>query len=342
MGSSPAVAKIATIGSEVAVGPIADESLHVGSLEGRPTVEEVEVMTCRSGSIAAILLLLAIFLVACGDDSPSAPGGNTSGLDQLPPDTGGTHTAFVRDLDAADGPIYGTWVYVPGGADRSPVPYPLLIFLHGAGERGDSAADPSRLDIVLRNGPPRMIDRETWAPPHPMIVVSPQCHDGWWQPSSIRALLEWADANYPIDRSRIYVTGLSMGGFGTWAYLAAHGATDDDPLPIAAAVPICGGGSAGSVASMVSTPVWAFHGTADGVVNVNASIAMVKALGAADPVVAPRLTLYDGVGHDSWSRTYQGTGNGEGLTTYDGDPDVNPWLVPLDRDVFDWMLGHQR
>lgn len=289
----------------------------------------------------ALTVVFGLVLTGCGDDSPSGPGGSR-GLDALPPDTGGTHTAIARDPDDANGPVYGTWVYVPDGVDRSPVPYPLLIFLHGAGERGDSASDPSRLDILLRNGPPSMIDRGTWDPTHPMIVVSPQCHDGWWTPASVRALIEWADANHPIDRDRIYLTGLSMGGYGTWAYLATYGAAEDDALPIAAAVPICGGGNPGAASNMVSTPVWAFHGTSDPTVNVNASIAMVKALGGADPPVAPRLTLYEGVAHDSWSRTYGGSGEGQGLTHYVADAAVDPWLVTLDQDVFDWMLGHRR
>jgi len=290
---------------------------------------------------ALLTCALGLALSGCGNDSPSGLGGPL-GLDALPPDTGGTHTAIVRDPDDANGPGYGTWVYVPEGADRSPVPYPLLVFLHGAGERGDSAGDPGRLDLVLRNGPPSMIEAGTWEPTYPMIVISPQCHDGWWSPGSVRELIEWVDANLPIDSSRIYLTGLSMGGYGTWAYLTTYGATEDDPLPIAAAVPICGGGNAGAAANMASTPVWAFHGTADGTVNVGNSIAMVKALGAADPRVEPRLTLYEGVGHNSWSRTYRGTGAGEGLVHYASDDDVDPWLVPFEEDVFDWMLGYSR
>lgn len=283
---------------------------------------------------------LFFLLAACGDDGPTAPV--PSGLDALPPDTGGVQTAFVRDAGDAEAPVYGTWVYTPGGIENASVPYPLLIFLHGAGERGDSQEDPSRLDQVLRNGPPRLIDRAQWDPIHPMIVVSPQCHDGWWAPASIRALIAWVDARYPIDRTRIFMTGLSMGGYGTWAYLGAYGDTEDDPFPIAAAAPICGGGSPGQAAAMVSTPVWAFHGTADGTVNVNASIAMVEAIGALDPPIAPRLTLYDGVGHDSWSRTYDGSGRGQGLSTYAADPDVDPWLVAFDRDLDGWLLSHRR
>ena len=121
------------------------------------------------------------------------------------------------------------------------MPYPLLVFLHGSGERGDSNDNPDALNLLLRNGPPRLIDRGEWAPPHPMIVVSPQCHNGWWNPDDVRALLEWVDLHYPIDRTRIFLTGLSMGGYGTWSYLGRFGGEAEDPLPIAAAAPIPGG-----------------------------------------------------------------------------------------------------
>jgi len=263
-------------------------------------------------------------------------------LDRLPPDTGGTQTALPRDPDAADAAPFGLHIYLPGGMDDSPMPYPLLVFLHGSGERGDSAADPAILATVLHNGPPRLIDRGQWNPPHPMIVVSPQCHGSSWDAALVRQLIAWIDGHYPVDRTRIYLTGLSMGGYGTWNYLGRYGADAGDTLAVAAAVPICGGGSTGQAAAISGTPVWAFHGTADTVVRPFASVDLIKAIGALDPPVAPRLTLYDGVGHDSWSRTYDLSGLGQGLAAYPDDPGVTPWLVRYGPDLFSWLFSHRR
>lgn len=284
------------------------------------------------------LLPLILLLGACSDD-PAAPDPLTGGLDLLPDDTGGVHVALPRDPDAAAAAPYGCFVYLPTDWEASAVGYPLLVFLHGAGERGDSHDNPETLDLVLRNGPPKLIDNGEWAPPHPMIVASPQCHTGSWQAADVREFLEWLDAGYPVDRTRIYLTGLSMGGFGTWSYLGAYGDLADDPLPIAAAAPICGGGGTGNADAMAKTPIWAFHGTGDGTVAPSGSVNLVKAVGAANPVVAPRLTLYEGVGHDSWSRTYDGSGVGQGILTYEADPAVEPWLVPYEPDLYTWLFS---
>ncbi len=255
---------------------------------------------------------LFLFVGGCGTDT-TAPLPEDNGMNDLPIDTGGVHLALPHDPDNPDAAPFGSYVYEPAGLDHSPVPYPLLVFLHGAGERGDSAADSTVLDLVLRNGPPLLIERGTWQPPHPMIVVSPQCHSGWWNPDDVRSLLVWIDRHYRVDRAHIYLTGLSMGGYGTWAYLGRFGSVADDSLALAAAAPICGAGNPDQAAAVAQTPVWAFHGTADGTVAPSGSVAMVTAVGAMGPAVPPRLTLYDGVGHNSWARTYDGTGVGQGL-----------------------------
>ena len=292
------------------------------------------------GAVAAGLAL-QLACGGCGGDttSPEVPG---SGLSELPADTGGVHLALPRDPDDADAAPFGCYLYLPAGLEQSTVPYPLLIFLHGAGERGDSAQNAGTLDLVLRNGPPRLVETDQWVPPHPMIVVSPQCHTGWWDAAEVRQLLEWVDRNYPVDRSRIYLTGLSMGGYGTWAYLARYGDAVDDSLRVAAAAPICGGGNPNQAAAVAQTPLWAFHGTADPTVAVTGSVNMVAAVGATSPAVPPRLTLYEGVGHDSWSRTYNGTGLGQGLTTYPNTPTADPWLVPYTPDLSTWFFTHHR
>ena len=125
------------------------------------------------------------------------------------------------------------------------------------------------------------------------------------------ALLDEVYEKYKVDEDRVYVTGLSMGGFGTWS-LVAHSANR-----FAAVAPVCGGGNAFVTAYQAkSLPIWAFHGSADKVVPVKYSEDIVAALKKAGNDA--KLTIYDGVGHDSWTETYD-----------------NP-------ELYEWLLSHSR
>lgn len=180
--------------------------------------------------------------------------------------------------------------------------WPLLLFLHGAGERGDN------LELVKVHGPPKLIAQ---GKQFPFIVVSPQCPaEGWWQPHELLALLDHVQARYKVDPKRVYVTGLSMGGYGTWA-LAGHA-----PQRFAAAVPICGGGTPYLARRLVGTPVWAFHGAKDTAVPVSASAEMVHALKSRGGDV--RFTIYPEAGHDAWTATYE-------------NPELYEWLLAQRR-----------
>ena len=166
--------------------------------------------------------------------------------------------------------------------------YPLLIFLHGSGERGDS------LELVKKNGPPSFIENR---PDFPFLTVSPQCPVGKrWDPEELQLMLEKLKHKYRIDPSRIYLTGLSMGGFGTWAWACSY------PNQFAAIAPVCGGGDIQFARELTTTPVWAFHGDADPVVPVKRTIEMVEAVNARGG--SARMTIYPGVGHDSWVNAY--------------------------------------
>ena len=178
-------------------------------------------------------------------------------------------------------------LYIPDGYNRTKK-WPLVLFLHGAGERG------SNIDSVKRHGPPKLVDQ---GKNFPFILVSPQCpSDETWSVRVLKSLLDDIRTRYSIDPSRIYVTGLSMGGFGTWKLAMAY------PDQFAAIAPICGGGDTSAVSVLKNTPVWAFHGKQDKVVPIERSESLVKALKDCGGNV--RFTVYPDVGHDSWTDTY--------------------------------------
>jgi predicted peptidase len=145
----------------------------------------------------------------------------------------------------------GYLLYLPKDYEKQ-ASWPLVMFLHGAGERGDD------LELVKVHGPPKLIKQ---GKEFPFIVISPQCpKDKWWEPVELTALLDDVIKKHKVDQDRIYITGLSMGGFGTWRLAAFI------PKRIAAIAPICGGGDAISVRAIKHIPTWAFHGAKDEVV----------------------------------------------------------------------------
>ncbi|HEY9593393.1 MAG TPA: dienelactone hydrolase family protein [Spirochaetia bacterium] len=189
-------------------------------------------------------------------------------------------------------------LYRPGIADRREE-LPLLLFLHGIGERGDD------LSILTRHGPPRLIEAGRDLP---FIVVAPQCPMGtsWaFELGALRALLHEIIRRHRVDTARIVVTGLSMGGFGTW-HLAV-----ENPRAFSAVVPICGGALSATalgarIGAIRHVPVRAFHGAKDTVVPLSKSKELVDALIAVGGNAT--LTVYPDAEHDSWTRTYDDPG----------------------------------
>lgn len=213
----------------------------------------------------------------------------------------------ARELKYDDGNVLRYRLLVPENYDASKK-YPLVLFLHGAGERGND----NRRQLIHGMGD---LVRPVMRKQHPAIVVAPQCPQGkrWvevpWDADShshperasepmtlILKLLEELPEEFSIDQDRIYVTGLSMGGFGTWDLLTRK------PELAAAAIPICGGGDPEHVARYKDVPIWVFHGGSDEVVDVKRSREMVEALKAAGG--RPIYTEYPSVGHNSWAPTY--------------------------------------
>lgn len=178
--------------------------------------------------------------------------------------------------------------------------WPLVLFLHGAGERGDD------LGKVKVHGPPKRVEQ---GKTFPFIVVSPQCKTGSrWSPVELTALLDEIEKQHHVDSKRIYVTGLSMGGFGTWA-LAAH-----SPERFAAIAPICGGGNVDTVPDAIGRkiPIWVFHGAKDNVVPIQRSQSLVDAF--KEKGIDVKFTIYPEAHHDSWTVTYD-------------NPDFYEWLL---------------
>lgn len=171
--------------------------------------------------------------------------------------------------------------------------FPLVLFLHGAGERG------SDIELVKRHGPPKMTETVEF----PFILLSPQCplyiprYSNWiMELSSVMALVSEICSQYRVDDSRIYVTGMSMGGYAAWELGKRF------PGKFAAVAPVCGGGSIKNIQRMVDLPVWAFHGAKDDIVLPEESQVMVEALRKAGGNV--KYTLYPDANHDSWTETY--------------------------------------
>lgn len=189
--------------------------------------------------------------------------------------------------------------------------WPLILFLHGAGERGTDVWK------VATHGPPKNVVEH---PDFPFIVVSPQCPEGqFWSNDLLLALLDEVSRKYAVDPERVYLTGLSMGGFGTWSLGVSH------PERFAAIAPICGGGewisvvlsSRDRIRELKSLGVWAFHGAKDPVVPLDESQRMVDALKKVG-VNEVKLTVYPEAGHNSWTETYN-----------------NP-------ELYKWFLDHRR
>ena len=180
-------------------------------------------------------------------------------------------------------------LYLPPDYDASKR-WPLVVFLHGSGERGED------LEQVQRIGLPRLVERDKdrhWG----FVLLSPQCpKDSNWNPQWIVELVDHVSSRLSIDRDRIYLTGYSMGGFGTWA-TACH-----EPDRFAAIAPLSGGGDVQQAQRLKALPIWAFHGDKDNVVPIASSQAMVDAVRKCGGNVA--FTVYPGAGHGICDMTY--------------------------------------
>lgn len=209
----------------------------------------------------------------------------------------------------------------PGATQR----WPLLVFLHGAGERG------SDLSRVAKHGPTKLLRGENLSPAEAavaplvrdsFIVAAPQCPEGsWWNAPDVLTLIDHLVATQPVDADRIYLTGLSMGGYGTWSLLVNH------PQRFAAVAPICGGGqsiellvaNAAHRTAVRNCGVWVFHGAQDPTVPLSESERMVAIL-RRDQAADLQFTIYPEAKHDAWTETY-------------ANPELYAWLLRHTRSA---------
>lgn len=181
---------------------------------------------------------------------------------------------------------------------------PLIIFLHGSGERGTD------INKVAVHGIPKIAPKNK---DFEFMGVSPQClkkDKMRWTIEDLDLLLDHVIKTYKVDKKRIYLTGLSMGGYGTWAWAAKRADV------FAAAAPICGGGNPADASKYGKLPIWVFHGDKDKAVKIEKSQAMVDAIKKVGGNV--KFTIYPGVGHDSWTATYN------------------------NADLYKWFLSHSK
>jgi predicted peptidase len=256
---------------------------------------------CRALRIALTGSLLLSWLPARADEK-------TGFINRVHKDADGTEAKYV--------------VFVPH-TYRGDRPYPLILFLHGAGEWGTDG----QKQLTVGLGPAVRKREKTF----PFLVIFPQSQKKTWPINTqdrrqvADILSTWSDdsaqgrralamlaeivKDYRVDPERIYLTGVSMGGFGTWSLATSH------PDQWAAIAPICGGGAPHAAGKIARLPCWCFHGDADNAVPVDRSREMMKSLWEAGG--HPNYTEYAGVGHNSWDKAY-------------GTP-----------DLYDWFLKHR-
>jgi len=292
-------------------------------------------MKSGNWTILASLCLMVAATAACAADSAAPPAAPAAGAADAPGKTAGPaaptfeevmkdpnrKVGFIRKtlkLDDGTEPIYQVWVPLDYAAGKK---WPVILFLHGKGESGTDG------EKILVQGLPKEIKKRDGK--FEFIVVIPQSasgaamtvpskdapktaekgpagsaapprpRGGWVgadEEFAIKAL-QATQRDYATDPDRVYLTGLSMGGFGTWRLAANH------PTLFAALVPICGGGDPSKAATFAHIPTWVWHGDADKTVPPDLSRKMVEALKAAGAKEV-KYTELPGVGHNSWDQAY--------------------------------------
>ena len=223
----------------------------------------------------------------------------------------------------------GFYEYLPQSYSSSNDQYPLIIFIHGLGDRGNG--NPVELKRVLQNGIPKMLDEGTFPvsielnnKSFEFIILSPQFIE-WPEPDHVDNVINYAINNYRVDINRIYLTGLSMGGGAVWDYA---GNNSIFAKKIAAIVPVCGGSwpepERAYIIGDADLPVWATHNDGDPTVPVHYTHDYVSRINSRSPNPPAKKTIFDDDTHDAWTKTYDPSFTENGL------------------NIYQWMLQYQR
>ncbi len=224
----------------------------------------------------------------------------------------------------------GFYEYLPQGYEATGKVYPLIIFLHGKGDLGNG--DAATLPRVLTYGLPKLIKDGKFPvsftvndSSQKFIVISPEFVK-WPAPQDVEAVINYAISHYRVNVNRVYLTGLSMGGGGVWDYAGDNSYAANR---LAAIVPICGSSYAGQTRARViaaaNLPVWATHNSGDDVVGVHRTHAYIDNINQLPaPVPAAKKTIFNVIGHDAWTKTY------------------DPNFKEAGKNIYEWMLGYQR
>ena len=238
-----------------------------------------------------VLLFGSLLVAACSKDHEPAPSqtdeeGNPSTeqpADLFTPRTTGITTQTVSgDI----GNVKDYLLYIPDTYNEAKTyKWPLVIFLHGIGEIGTD------VNVLKYTGLPKVVKGKQF------VMLAPQCTSSWWNTNVLQKFLDQVIKKYHVDSSRIYLTGLSMGGYGAWDW------SEHYPQQFAAVVPICGGGTVSLACSLKDVPVWAFHNADDPTVNVQNSRDMVNAIKACGGKLIKYTENATG-GHNAWTKAY--------------------------------------
>lgn len=258
-------------------------------------------------SLLGLALLLSLF--SCKKETSLQTGDNV--IETLP----AIYSSVSAEVNANCGGYYQA---LPARYDSNNKKYPLILFIHGIGELGNGTTD---LPKMIRAGLPRLINKKGFPPSfqsggkhYSFIVMAPQFR-GRPKNKDVDEVLQYAISKFRVDVSRIYVTGLSMGGGVTWEYSSEYGGS------VAAIAPICGGSwpdakRAAKIASF-GLPVWAFHNDDDKTVPVSYTVDYVSKINSYHPVIPAKLTTWPTGGHDSWTRAYDPTYKENGMNMYE-------------------------
>lgn len=268
------------------------------------------------------LCTAAIMLAGCKKDNSLSAAAVANDQPETAP---AIQTAVTANVSSRIGGFYKA---LPARYDSTTKKYPLLVFLHGVGETGNGTTDLPRL---CNNAVPKLLSQKLFPAQftvngvsYSFIVINPQFKE-WPQPADVNAMIDYAVANYRVDETRIYVSGLSMGGGNAWDYAVAY------PGRIAAVVPICGASwiAKDQMSNLAKSnlPVWAFHNNDDGTVGVNTTITNVDNINSFSPAIPAKKTIWPYGGHDAWTKaTNPATKECEGKNMYE-------WMLQYTRDL---------